>query len=183
MARAFACSARRISVKTRSSESHYLYEVSGTRMTDAVEIERVYQEQGGRLWRSLLAYTGDRDLASDAAAEAFARALKAADQILDPAAWVWRVAFRIATADLRDPHRRSQILSSDSYEIDDRPLEVLVALHQLSGRQRAVFVLYYLADRPTEQIAELLGMAPSTVAVHLHRARHRLRTILGDDDG
>jgi RNA polymerase sigma factor (sigma-70 family) len=151
-------------------------------MTDAVEIERLYKEHGNRLWWALLAYTSDRELASDAAAEAFARALKVADQILDPAAWVWRVAFRIATADLRDADRRLQALPTGSYEIDDRPLGVLVALHQLSGRQRVVFVLYYLADRTTEQVAELLGMAPATVAVHLHRARRRLRTILGDDD-
>ena len=151
-------------------------------MTDAVEIERLYKEHGGRLWRALLAYTGDRDLASDAAAEAFARALKAADQILDPAAWVWRVAFRVATADLRDPDRRVQALLTDPYELDDRPLGVVLAMQQLSGRQRAAFVLYYFDDRTTEQVAELLGMAPATVAVHLHRARRRLRTILGDDD-
>jgi RNA polymerase sigma factor (sigma-70 family) len=151
-------------------------------MTDAVEIERLYKEHGGRLWRALVAYTGDRDLASDAAAEAFARALKAADQILDPAAWVWRVAFRVATADLRDPDRHLQALPTSSYEIDDRPLGVVVALQHLSGRQRAAFVLYYIDDRTTEQVADLLGMAPATVAVHLHRARRRLRTILGDAD-
>lgn len=151
-------------------------------MTDAIEIERLYKDHGGRLWRALVAYTGDRDLASDAAAEAFARALKAADQILDPAAWVWRVAFRVATADLRDPDRRLQSPPIDSYEMDDRPLDVVVALQRLSGRQRAEFVLYYFDDRTTEQVAELLGMAPATVAVHLHRARRRLRTILGDDD-
>jgi RNA polymerase sigma factor (sigma-70 family) len=151
-------------------------------MTDRGDIEHLYQEHGGRLWRALLAYTGDRDLASDAAAEAFARALKAADQILDPAAWVWRVAFRVATANLRDPDRRLQALPVGNYELDDRSLGVVIAFQQLSGRQRAAFALYYFDDRTTEEVAELLGMAPATVAVHLHRARRRLRTILRDDD-
>jgi RNA polymerase sigma factor (sigma-70 family) len=155
--------------------------VDGGALTDTLEIERVYKEDGNRLWWALVAYTGNRELASDAAAEAFARALHAADRIEHPAGWVWRVAFRVATAILREPER-PLVLVPASYEIDDRTLGVLSALRQLSGRQRAAFVLYYLDDRTTAQIGELLGMAPATVSVHLHRARNRLRTILRADD-
>ncbi len=39
------------------------------------ELERVYREHGARLWRAVLAFTGDREVASDAVAEAFAQAL------------------------------------------------------------------------------------------------------------
>jgi predicted RNA polymerase sigma factor len=35
-------------------------------------VERVWREQGARLWRSLVAFTGDGEVASDAMAEAFA---------------------------------------------------------------------------------------------------------------
>jgi hypothetical protein len=35
-----------------------------TELTDAVE--RVWREQGGKLWRSLVAITADADVASDA---------------------------------------------------------------------------------------------------------------------
>lgn len=151
------------------------------RVAQASDIERLYRESGDRLWWALLAYSGDREIASDATAEAFARALSAADSIRDPAAWVWRVAFRVATADLRDARRSAPELES-SYVMDDPVTDVMLALAELSGRQRAVFVLFYLDDRSTKQIAELLGMSPATVSVHLHRARRRLRTILGDDD-
>jgi RNA polymerase sigma-70 factor (ECF subfamily) len=151
-------------------------------MTDVFAIERLYKEDGNRLWWALLGYTGNRDLASDAAAEAFARALQAADTILDPAGWVWRVAFRVATAELREAHRRRPASQDGSYEFDDRPLQVMIALRRLSARQRAAFVLFYLDDRTTEQVASILGMAPATVSVHLHRARERLRAILGGDD-
>jgi RNA polymerase sigma-70 factor (ECF subfamily) len=58
----------------------------------------------------------------------------------------------------------------------------MLALKRLPPKQRAVFVLFYLEDRPTTEIADLLGVAPATVSVHLHRARRKLRTILGDDD-
>jgi RNA polymerase sigma-70 factor (ECF subfamily) len=154
--------------------------VDDVRVTEASEIERVYKEVGNRLWWALLAYTGDREMASDAAAEAFARALAAPDTIRDPAAWVWRVAFRVATTLLRVPKAASD--REAIYEIDDRAADVMVALKQLPPKQRAVFVLFYLEDRPAAEIAELLEMAPATVSVHLHRARRKLRTILGDDD-
>jgi RNA polymerase sigma factor (sigma-70 family) len=154
--------------------------VDDVRVTEASEIERVYREVGNRLWWALLAYTGDREMASDAAAEAFARSLAAPDTIRDPAAWVWRVAFRVATTLLRAPKTASH--REASYEIDDRAADVMLALKRLPPKQRAVFVLFYLEDRPATEIAELLEMAPATVSVHLHRARRKLRVILGDDD-
>ena len=43
----------------------------GTEPGEAVE--RVWREQGTKLWRSLVAFSGDRELASDAMAEAFRR--------------------------------------------------------------------------------------------------------------
>ena len=151
------------------------------RVSQVSEFEALYREAGDRLWWALLAYTGDREIASDAAAEAFARALSAAATIRDPAAWVWRVAFRVATVHLREA-RRTSIALQESYEMDQQALGVVVALRQLTRRQRAVFVLFYLDDRSTNEIAELLGMAPATVSVHLHKARLQLRAILGDDD-
>jgi RNA polymerase sigma factor (sigma-70 family) len=154
--------------------------VDDVRVTEASELERVYREVGNRLWWALLAYTGDREMASDAAAEAFARALAAPETIRDPAAWVWRVAFRVATTLLRAPKATSD--REASYEIDDRAAGVMLALKRLPHRQRAVFVLFYLEDRPATEIAELLEMAPATVSVHLHRARRKLRAILGEDD-
>ncbi len=150
-------------------------------MAERSEIERVYRETGGRLWWALLAYTGDRDVASDAAAEAFARALATAASISDPAAWVWRVAFRVATTLLRAAERRA-IEHEPSYEMDTGALDVIVGLRRLPRRQRAVFVLFYLDDRPTTEIAQLLGMATATVSVHLHRARRKLRELLEERD-
>jgi RNA polymerase sigma factor (sigma-70 family) len=154
--------------------------VDDVRVTEASEIERIYREVGNRLWWALLAYTGDREMASDAAAEAFARALAAPDTIREPAAWVWRVAFRVATTLLRAPKQAGE--REASYEIDDRAADVMLALKRLPPKQRAVFVLFYLEDRPTAEIAELLEMAPATVSVHLHRARRKLRGILGDEN-
>jgi len=156
--------------------------VDDGRVTRASDVERLYRETGDRLWWALLAYTGHREIANDAASEAFARALNAPETINDPGAWVWRVAFRVAAAELREHRRSSGEEQEASYEMDESTAAVLAALDQLSHRQRPVFVLFYLEDLPTKQIAELLGMSQATVSVHLHRARNKLRSILGDDD-
>jgi len=58
-------------------------------MTEAQRtLERVYVEQGARLWRALVAHTGDPELASDSVAESFAQALARGDGIREPASWV-----------------------------------------------------------------------------------------------
>jgi RNA polymerase sigma-70 factor (ECF subfamily) len=66
------------------------------------EIERLYRERGDRIWRALLAFAGDPEVASDAVAEAFAQVLRRGDEVRDPERWVWRAAFRIAAGELKE---------------------------------------------------------------------------------
>jgi RNA polymerase sigma-70 factor (ECF subfamily) len=54
------------------------------------------------------------------------------------------------------------------------------ALATLPAMQRAVVALFYLEDRPMEEVADLLGCSTSTGFVHLHRARHRLAALLSE---
>ncbi len=151
-------------------------------MTAGQDLELLYREHGNRLWWALVAFSGDREIASDAEAEAFAQALRRGDAIRDPLAWVWKAAFRIASGELQERGRVVQAASETSYELPESAAEVAAALRQLPARQRASIVLHYYADRPIREIAEILGTSPSTVAVHLHRGRNRLRDLLGEND-
>jgi RNA polymerase sigma-70 factor (ECF subfamily) len=146
------------------------------------DLERVYREEGPRLWRAVLAYSGDRELASDAVAETFAQALARASAIHDARLWVWRTAFRIAAGELKDRRRRIGVDTSDgSYELGGDRSELVSALSKLSPNQRAALVLHYYADRSTKQIAVILGMSAATVRVHLSQGRKRLRSILEEE--
>ena len=55
------------------------------------------------------------------------------------------------------------------------------ALGELPPQQRAAVALFYLEDRPVAEVAEIIGCSPSTAKVHLHQARKRLATILGEE--
>jgi RNA polymerase sigma factor (sigma-70 family) len=145
--------------------------------------ERTFREQGPRLWRSLLAFTGDPDLASDAMAEAYAQLLRRGEAVDAHDRWVWRAAFRIAAGELKDRRRRvSRPQASESYEMPEPAFDLIRALERLSPNQRAVAVLRYYVDLPTGEIARILGMAKATVRVHLSQASRRLRPMLEETD-
>ena len=151
--------------------------------SDQGAVERLYRADGERLWRALLAYCGDPEVASDAAAEAFVQLLRRGEDIRDPQRWLWRAAFKIAAGDLQR-RRRSEELVYDarSYELEEPAQELIAALRRLSPHQRAAVVLHHAAGYPVKDIAQILGSTQAAVKVHLSRARKRLRDLLDEED-
>jgi RNA polymerase sigma-70 factor (ECF subfamily) len=155
----------------------------------STSIEALYRQDGDRLWRALLAYAGDPDVASDAVAEAYAQLIRRGGAVRDAQAWVWRAGFRIAAGELK---RRSEAANAGAATPADRlptgaldpgvDHDLLDALALLPPKQRAAVVLFYYADAPIREIADRTGMSPLSVRVNLSRGRKRLKEILGDDD-
>jgi RNA polymerase sigma-70 factor (ECF subfamily) len=148
-----------------------------------VDLERLYREQGPRLWRALVLSTGSRDVAEDAVAEAFAQAIARGDALVDPAAWIWRAAFRIAMGELKTRSMSGPIPSDvASPEAPDSVVDLVRALSKLTPHQRRAVILSDYAGYPHREIARILGSSVSAVGVHVHRARRRLRRLLEDAD-
>src|SRR5947207_5949754 len=118
------------------------------------EIEAVYRDQGKRLWWAVLAFSGDREIASDAVAEAFAQALRAADKIRSPADWVWSVAFRIASGELQRRRHFAPAVEA-SYEMDHAASAVISCLAKLSPRQRSAILLHYFGGFTAREIGQM----------------------------
>jgi RNA polymerase sigma-70 factor (ECF subfamily) len=145
-------------------------------------VERLYREEGRRLWWALVAYSGDQDVASDAVAEAFAQALSRGDSLRDPLAWIWRVAFRVAAGELKRRRQLDHRLPDARDPSEQRANELVSLLRQLPEKQRAAILLHYYADRPVKDVAAALRVTPATARVHLHRARRRLLHLLEEHD-
>ena len=145
------------------------------------QLERLYREQGGRMWRAVLAFAGDPEVASDAVAEAFAQALRRGDAIRDPERWVWRTVFLVAAGELKARARTVPLEREGVYEIEEPARELVAALAKLSTRQRGAVVLHHAAGYPIREVASILGSTPAAVKVHLMRGRRRLRELLGDE--
>ena len=156
-------------------------------MDEAVEdpIERLYREDGARLWRAMLAHTGDPHLADEVVAETYAQAIRRRDAIRDPPAWVWRTAFRIAMGMLaaREGARAQPPSEAISYEMPERAWDVLDAMASLTRKQRAAIVLHYYGGYRAREIASMIGSSAGAVRVHLSVGRKRLREALAERDG
>jgi RNA polymerase sigma-70 factor, ECF subfamily len=149
---------------------------------NGIELEALYRLDADRLWRALLAYSGDPEVASDSVAEAYAQALGRGDAINDPQAWVWRAGFRIAAGELKKRGSTTSSIPDMGYLHDEVDMELIDALAQLPARQRAAVVLFYYADASVREIADRTGTSQLSVRANLSRGRKRLKQILGDRD-
>ncbi len=87
--------------------------------------------------------------------------------------------------------RKNEEPEVDHPSSDQTPEEAIVsretvrriwdACGELSARQREVFVLRFVEEWSTEEVAETLGLTTGSVKAHLFRAVHRLRRVLGGD--
>jgi RNA polymerase sigma-70 factor (ECF subfamily) len=146
-----------------------------------VDLEALFRAEGDGVYRTLFAFTGGRaDVAEEATAEAFARAVAERGTLRDPLAWIYRVAFRVAIYDLRRDRRRGDLVDAPTSPPE---LSGLVeALRRLSPNQRAAIVLRHVLDLDVAEVARRMGVAAPTVRVHLHRGRARLRELLGSEE-
>jgi RNA polymerase sigma-70 factor, ECF subfamily len=151
-------------------------------MSASSTIERLYREEGRRLWWALMAYSGDAEVAGDAVAEAFVQALGRGEALADPLAWIWRVAFRVAAGELKRRRQTDHRLPDVANPGEQRASELVSFLRQLPDKQRAAIVLHYYADRPVRDVAAALRVTPATARVHLHRGRRRLMKLLEEQD-
>jgi RNA polymerase sigma-70 factor (ECF subfamily) len=129
----------------------------------------------------LQAHTGSWAEAQDVVQEAFCRALARwprISQYQDPAAWVRKVAWNLATSRWR--RVRSNLLFVHRQRLEHTPgpdpagLDLQSALMTLPPRQRQAIVLHYLSDVPVLEVAQIMGVAEGTVKSWLHRARTTL---------
>jgi len=154
------------------------------------EFERWYRESHPGLVSSLVAFTGgDVTLAADAADEAYARAFvhwRRVGRMASPNGWTYRTAINI----LRRRHRRARLEAIVIRRgqrgraqdlLSDDPgwsAEMWDVLAQLPTRERLAIVLRYVADLPTNEIADAMHVAPGTVGSTLSSARARLVRLL-----
>jgi RNA polymerase sigma-70 factor (ECF subfamily) len=145
-------------------------------------LRATYESIHARLWRAILAFSGSREIADEAVAEAFAQALARGTAVRDPDAWIWRAAFAIARGELG--RRRSEPPSSPVAEPEPMPeltVDLLAALATLSETDRQIVVLRHVGGYSAPEIARLTASTGGAVRVRLHRALAALRRELGGE--
>jgi RNA polymerase sigma-70 factor (ECF subfamily) len=134
----------------------------------------------------------DRAAAEDLAQEVFVKlwqALPRYDGRAKLSTWIYAITRNSAVSALRS-RRRTVSMAEDGVlaEVeaataapDAAPGDAGLLRHveALPDRQRQAVTLYYLDDRPVQEVAEMMGLPVNTVKTHLHRARASLAAALG----
>jgi RNA polymerase sigma-70 factor (ECF subfamily) len=159
---------------------------SSTYVTPRTEVDRLtfedfYAAEFDRVLDSAFAFSGDRDAATDATQEAFARAFARWRRLSRQewaGGWVTTTALNVLRRRFRDA-ARSRVLVDERVPHDALGrVDLLRALRALPVRQREAAVLFYLADLPLHAVAEAMGVSDGAVKSHLARARKSLRVSL-----
>jgi RNA polymerase sigma-70 factor, ECF subfamily len=143
-----------------------------------------------RAWRAALATSGSREIADEAAQDAFVSALRSLDRFdeeRDFGPWIAKIAVNRALDAVR---RRRPSAELDAVEVADEAAaaELVAALGGddlarrvalLAPGQRAVIVLRYWHDLRPAEVADALGVPEGTVHSREKRALDVLRIELG----
>jgi RNA polymerase sigma factor (sigma-70 family) len=154
------------------------------------EYEWLFRASYPAVLRTVFLVTRDFGRAEEICQDAYLQLLEHWSTVYDyehPEAWVRKVAVRMAIrASTRERRRfHLEIVGRDHVEEQQRmewpDVDLARALTSLAPMQRAAVVLYYFEDRPVLEVARVLQVSTSTVKQHLHRARHRLAELLGEE--
>ena len=164
-------------------------------------LEALFREHHGAVYRAAYRITGNAMDAEDVLQTVFARLLRREEQpdLSESAGSYLHRAAVNAALDLMRRRKRSRKVDLDevgeslvdtadpgperlrgSRELKTRLRE---AMSRLSPRQAEIFTLRYLEGLGNLEIAHLLGASQTSIAVLLHRARHRLQKELGSLEG
>jgi len=155
------------------------------------EFEALYQRYSREVWALAYARWMNADTALDITQEAFLRLWKqwqTGEKILNPRAWLIRVARNLAEDHAKSAFRRNgthppQTMNGVQAH-DPLPLERLEReetfaqlrhiLDQMPKGDREILTFRYALDYDTDEIARLLSINPTAVHMRLSRARQRL---------
>lgn len=163
-------------------------------------LEAIFREHHGSVFRAAYRITGNAADAEDVLQTVFMRLLRRDEQpdlSNSAGSYLHRAAVNAALDMLR---RRKRARAVDLDDVSDQLVDTAnqpernrgnrelsrrlrEALTHLSPRQAEIFTLRYLEGMGNLEIARMMGSSQTSIAVILHRARHRLQKELGSLQG
>ena len=155
-------------------------------------IERLITQHQTSLLRLCYVQLQDQALAEDAVQETFLKAYKGFDSFRGDSnekTWLTRIAVNTCRDFQRggwfkhtDRRVTPDMLPVGTVQPDSEDLDLSLAVMKLPRKMREAILLYYYQDMSTEEIAETLGIAQSSVSNRLRRGREKLRKLLEGRD-
>jgi RNA polymerase sigma-70 factor (ECF subfamily) len=160
------------------SQQRYVYSVAMTIMRNPTDAADLTQDAFIRLMRAIATYRAETRFTT----------------------WLYRLVVNLGLDELRRRSRRVDPITLDDEAAPDPPDQsigadplfratreedaerVRSALQELPVSQRLALTLYYFDDLSYDEIASVMNVPLNTVKSHIHRAKSRLVTVLGDQE-
>jgi len=170
--------------------------VERCRAGDLAAFETIYRTHSGRLYSVACRVLGNPTDAEDLLQEIFLAAHRKLESFRGDSAlgtWLYRLAMNLCLDHLRSRAARSGQLTDsldEEYGLDDAgsrrlaertvaKMDLERALAQLPDGCRTAFVLHDVEGLEHREVGEVLGIAEGTSKSQVHKARMRLRAMLG----
>jgi len=172
------------------------------------EYDALYQKYQRRVYRQCFRMLGNPEDAEDVTQEVFLQLFRKANTFRGEAnfsTWLHRLTVNTVLMQMRRHRRwRGAVTSLDAAPASEEGVnEVLrrvnalagtatnrldkigldVAIAQLSSGYQEIFLLHDVEGYRHDEIAKLLGISEGTSKSQLHKARLRLRALIGSEDG
>lgn len=159
-----------------------------------MDVDTLFRRLYPPLFRYLNRLTGEPDTAADIAQEAFVRLLGRPMTEKDARPWLFTVATNLVRDGARQRTRRRRVMAASPTAVPgprtspraDETVErgegierVRMALDHLSPRDRQMLLMRQEGFRYRE-IADVVGIAPTSVGTLLARALHRFKEVYGE---
>jgi len=167
-----------------------------------MEFWEIYDRYYAKVRKFILALVKDEWVADDLIQETFLRIQNSLRNLKDPSklsSWIFRIAYNICQDHFRQVKKSRKEERIDQEEMEDfkealiqkgpdiqKELEqrqmgecVQNQINLLPDTLRTVLILYDIMEFSHHEIADILGVTVENVKVRLHRARKKLKTILG----
>jgi len=172
--------------------------VERCRKGDLAAFELIYRTHAGRLYSVACRMLGNPTDAEDLLQDIFLAAHKKLESFRGESAlgtWLYRLATNLCLDHLRSRAAKTgqltgplddepSLADSGSHRLAERTvarMDLERAVAQLPEGCRAAFVLHDVQGLEHREVAEVLGIAEGTSKSQVHKARMRLRAILGRD--
>jgi RNA polymerase sigma-70 factor (ECF subfamily) len=170
--------------------------VERCRQGDLAAFELIYRTHAGRLYSVACRMLGNPTDAEDLLQDIFLAAHRKLESFRGESAlgtWLYRLATNLCLDHLRSRAAKTgqvtsplddepSLADSSSHRLAERTvarMDLERAVAQLPEGCRAAFVLHDVQGLEHREVADVLGIAEGTSKSQVHKARMRLRTILG----
>ena len=166
-------------------------------VNDKKSFEDIYDEYKNQVYRAVLNYTGDKNIAADLYQEIFLRIYKNYSSKYtteNGRSWIARITHNVIIDNWRRKKRWQKIFISGEEkinsavareeipEISDNKIKIQNAICGLPEAQKEVVIMYYDLDLSFREIAEILDLSINTISSRARYGLIKLKKVLGEEN-